>query len=390
MISFASIPLTHSVIKFFWPRIVHSRRGGNYGSRILLLTPYPFGQAPSQRFRFEQYLDVLRQEGFDVQFHSFLSDEGWEVLYKRGHFAQKSVAILRGFLQRLGLFFGPVFRADIVFIHREAAPIGPPFIEFIIARLIRKPVVYDFDDAIWLPNTSEENRFVGWFKWHSKVSSICRWSHRVSAGNDYLAEFARQYNSNVVVNPTTIDCTRIHVPALVKTEEKPYITLGWTGTHSTLKYLDAFEPVWANLVSRFGTGIKLLIIADRQPNYAWPQWEFIRWSRETEVQDLRRIDIGLMPLTIDRWTEGKCGLKVLQYMALSIPAVASPAGVNTKIIRHAETGLLCDSPDQWEESIAQLIRDPVWRKALSEAGRQHVVNFYSVDSNRSNFISLFR
>lgn len=312
------------------------------------------------------------------------------MLYKRGHVAQKSIAILGGFLRRFALLFGPVFRADVVFIHREATPVGPPLFEFLIARLLRKPVVYDFDDAIWLPNTSEENRFAGWIKWHSKVASICRWSRRVSAGNAYLADFARSYNSEVVINPTTIDCTRVHVPAPRKNDESRCLTLGWTGTHSTLKYLDAFEPVWANLVSQFGAGIKLLIIADRQPPYTWPQLEFIPWSKETEVQDLSRIDIGLMPLTIDRWTEGKCGLKVLQYMALSIPAVASPVGVNTKIIRQAETGLLCDSPDQWEESIARLIRDPAWRKTLGEAGRQHVVQFYSVDSNRSNFISLFR
>lgn len=357
---------------------------------ILFLAPYPFDQAPSQRFRFEQYVGMLEEEGFEVQFYSFLDNEGWRFLYTRGNLLRKSGAVLRGFLRRIALFFGPAFRAHFVFIHREAAPIGPPVFEFLLARVFRKPVVYDFDDAIWLPNTSHENRFAAWLKWHSKVGSICRWSYRVSAGNAYLAAFARRYATRVVINPTTVNTLRFHVPSVSAEEDHPHLTLGWTGTHSTLKYLEPLKPVWTGLLSRFGTRIRLLIIADRNPSFDWPQVDFIPWTKEREAEDLCRMDIGLMPLVNDPWAEGKCGLKALQYMALAIPAVASPVGVNTQIIRDGETGLLCDTPEQWREALARLIEDPILRQKLGKAGREHVVRFYSVDSNRSNFVSLFR
>lgn len=356
---------------------------------ILFLVPYPFGEAPSQRFRFEQYLGILKEEGFEVEFHSFLNQKGWHVLYTRGNYIPKAVAILGGFLRRVAVLFGPALRADMVFIHRESAPLGPPVIEYFIARLIRKPIIYDFDDAIWLPNTSEENKLAAWLKWHSKVESICRWSSRVSAGNPYLANFARPFCKDVIINPTTVDGTRIHVPCATNPTDHPTVTLGWTGTHSTLKYLDLLAPVWFYLVSRFGDKIRLIVIADRKPTFAWPQMEFVPWSKETELDDLHQLDIGLMPLTNDPWSEGKCGLKALQYMALAIPAVASPVGVNTRIIHDGETGILCNSTESWVAALTKLIEDPQWRKDLGNAGRAQVIRHYSVDSNRSNFLSLF-
>jgi glycosyltransferase involved in cell wall biosynthesis len=357
---------------------------------ILLLCPYPYGHAPSQRFRFEQYLDALKQHNFHIDAHSFLSEGAWRILYTRGHVLQKTSALVSGFLRRFGLLFRSIPKADLVFIHREASPLGPPLLEFIIAKVYRKKIIYDFDDAIWLPNTSEENRLVAWFKWHSKVKSICRWSYRVSAGNAFLASFARSYNANVFINPTTVDSSRIHIPSLATKSGNQNLTLGWTGTHSTLKYLDFFGPIWSDLVLRFGARIQMIIISDRRPSYAWPQLHFIPWSKETEIEDLRQIDIGLMPLTNDPWTAGKCGLKVLQYMALAIPAVASPVGVNTTIISDGHTGVLCDSAEQWSHSLIRLIEDSAWRKTLGIAGREWVAANYSVESNRSNFVSLFR
>jgi glycosyltransferase involved in cell wall biosynthesis len=118
--------------------------------------------------------------------------------------------------------------------------------------------------------------------------------------------------------------------------------------------------------------------------------DYKTWALETEIDDLRQIDIGLMPLTIDPWTEGKCGLKALQYMALAIPAVVSPVGVNTQIIRDRETGMLCNTLDEWKESLSRLIQDSDLRKTIGDAGREHVIKHYSVESNWPNFLSLFR
>lgn len=333
-------------------------------------------------------MDLLRKEGNDVRFQPFINESGWQILYTKGNILQKAAAILGGFVRRASLFFGPLFSAQVVFIHREATPVGPPVVEFLIARVWRKPVIYDFDDAIWLPNTSEENRIAAWLKWHAKVGSICKWSYRISAGNRFLADYARKHNEAVVVNPTTVD-TRVHKPQPIR-ESNQEIILGWTGTHSTLRYLHEFETVWMDLVSRFGPRINLLVIADRHPGFSWPQLEFVPWSKENEVEVLHRIDIGLMPLTDDAWAEGKCGLKALQYMALAIPTVASPVGVNKHIIQHGNNGLLCQTHERWLAALVELIEQPSERQRLGAAGRQTVETGFSVDSNASNFVSLFR
>lgn len=356
--------------------------------RILFLYPYPEGLAPSQRFRFEQYVQLLETNGFEIRKQSFWPLWAWNVLYKKGYTFTKVAGFLVGFARRI-MILRSAFAVDYVFVHRECTPLGPPLIEWILSRVFQRRIIYDFDDSIWLTNTSAENQLVAFIKWHSKVSSICQWSYRVSAGNTHLANYARAYNKNVIINPTTVESARLHTPRAVN-RNQGIITLGWTGTHSTLRFLNLLEPVWAELVHRYGSKIRLLVIADRRPSFHWPQVDYKPWSLETEIDDLRQIDIGLMPLTIDPWTEGKCGLKALQYMALAIPAVVSPVGVNTQIIRDRETGMLCNTLDEWKESLSRLIQDSDLRKTIGDAGREHVIKHYSVESNWPNFLSLFR
>ncbi|MBL7848376.1 MAG: glycosyltransferase family 4 protein [Cyclobacteriaceae bacterium] len=355
---------------------------------ILLLCPYPHGHAPSQRFRFEQYLDALRQRNFEIDFRSFLSESGWRILYTRGNVFQKTAALAAGFLRRLGLLFRAIPRADLVFIHREASPIGPPLLEFIIAKVFRKRIIYDFDDAIWLPNTSEENALAAMVKWHSKVGLICRWSERVSVGNEYLGAYASKYNPQVIINPTTVDTARTRQPISVKVSKKR-VTIGWTGSHSTLRYLQLIEPVLLALEREFPERLDFLFIADRAPSLQLKNMTFAPWSEETEIADLARIDIGIMPLEDDAWAKGKCGLKALQYMAMAIPTVASPVGVNLQIIDHGTNGCLCDSLESWTSHLRALIIDSSLRKRMGEAGEKKVGTSYSTVSNTSLFLSLF-
>lgn len=172
---------------------------------------------------------------------SFLDSYSWQYFFSRGKPVRKLVALIKGFLKRLAILF-QVSAYDRIFIHREVTPIGPPFIEWLIRYLFNKKIIYDFDDAIWLTDRKNESVFLRIAKWRSKVSSICRWSHNVSAGNDYLCSFARQYAKNVVYNPTTIDTQHLHNPDLyhpVKDSNK--VVIGWTGSHSTLKFLKMLE-----------------------------------------------------------------------------------------------------------------------------------------------------
>jgi glycosyltransferase involved in cell wall biosynthesis len=357
--------------------------------KILFLTPYPLGQAPSQRFRFEQYLKILEEKGFTLSFQSFWDEKAWAILYKSGFFFQKAIGFIKGKARRVAILF-QLAKIDFVFIHRECLPIGPPIIEWIIAKILEKKIIYDFDDAIWLPNTSKENRLVALVKWHGKVASICRWSYKVSCGNAYLADYARQFNDSVIINPTTIDALTLHNPSLYKQKKESLsVTIGWTGTHSTLPYLQFLVPVLEKLGNKFHRNVRLLIIANKKPELKLKFIDFIPWSKQTEVEDLLQMDIGVMPLSDDRWAKGKCGFKALQYMALEIPTIASPVGVNGFIIDHGVNGFLASTHQEWFTVLENLILNHELRKKIGPHGREKVIASYSVTSNSSNFLSLF-
>lgn len=212
--------------------------------KIYILAPYPKGQAPSQRFRFEQYLDILEKEGCEVKFYSFLSEKAWKTLYQPGNYLGKFDQVMISFMRRWGLIF-KLKKADHVFVHREMAHIGPPIFEWISAKILGVKYIYDFDDAIWLPNYSEANARFQRLKAYWKVKYCMKWAHKVTAGNDYLADFARKYNNNVEVIPTTIDLQNHH--NLETNQSLKPLVIGWTGTHTTMRYLSEITPVLQEL-----------------------------------------------------------------------------------------------------------------------------------------------
>lgn len=352
--------------------------------KVLILAPYPQGEAPSQRFRFEQYFKVLQENGIEYQFQSFLDQKTWDILYKKGFAGQKALGIIKGFFRRIGILF-TLKKYDKVFIHREATPIGPPIIEWIIAKILRKKIVYDFDDAIWLENTSKENSIVGALKWHSKTADICKWSKTISTGNKYLTDYAKNFNSNVNVNPTTIDTNHQHIPESHK-NSKPVI--GWTGTHSTAKYLKELIMTLKELSEQ--VDFTFLYISNQPPDFELPNLEFIKWNREAEITDLNKIDIGIMPLDDDEWATGKCGFKALQYMALEIPALVSPVGVNQEIVDDGINGFHCKNSIDWKEKIMKLMDNQGLRNKMGKEGRKKVIEKYSVESNTQNFLNIIR
>jgi glycosyltransferase involved in cell wall biosynthesis len=319
----------------------------------------------------------------------FWSSQAWENLYLKRRYLAKTAGLLGGIVWRI-IVLTRIPKFDFVFVHREAMPLGPPVLEWFIARIFRKKIIFDFDDAIWIPNTSAQNSLAAWLKWPSKFNAICRWSYRLSCGNTWLAQYARTYNPATIVNPTTIDTEALHNPRKFDVAKKPgTITIGWTGTHSTLSYLAQIVPVMRQLESRYAN-LRFVVIANTPPGFKLRSLEFIPWSIATEIGDLLQFDIGIMPLTDDPWSKGKCGFKALQYMALEIPVVASRIGVNSEIIDPGVNGFLCDAPEDWEKYLTKLIEDAGLRRKMGVQGREKVIRCYSVSSNTSNFLSLFR
>jgi len=359
--------------------------------KILFLVPYPLSEAPSQRFRHEQYFQSLLSAGHSYKIYSFLSLVGWRILYTQSHFFQKATSVFSGFLKRLSIL-PTLHKYDFVFIHREACPIGPPVIEWLIAKIFRKEIIYDFDDAIWNTDKQNESNFEKWFRCRKKVALICRWSYKVSCGNEYLCSYARQFNENVYLIPTTVDTEHIHNPDLFQKntslDPKSKLTIGWTGTHSTLKHLTFLRPVLQYIEDKH-PHISILVIANKQPDFTLSSMEFITWSKQTEIEDLMKIDIGIMPLPDDEWSKGKCGFKALQYMALELPTVASAVGANNQIIQSGINGFLCSAQQEWIETLELLIRDTDLRTRIGKAGRSAVKSRYSVTAVNPLFLSLF-
>jgi len=354
--------------------------------KILFLTPYPYNQAPSQRFRFEQYFSFLKNSNIDITHLPFLNQKTWEVFYKKGFLLQKITGTILGIINRHILIF-KIHKFDFIFIHREACFIGPAYFEWIYAKLFKKKIVYDFDDAIWLRDVSEANIFLGWLKRSNKTNKIISYANYVIAGNAYLAEYAKMYNKNVIVIPTTIN--NYYHSVKKKKNDESVVKIGWTGSLTTNKHLEMILPVLAKIKMLYGNAIEILMISNKQIKNDQIDLKFIAWTQKSEIEDLSQFDIGIMPLPDDEWAKGKCGFKGLQYMALEIPTIMSPVGVNTEIIQDGINGFLARTENEWLEKLSLLIESKELRERVGKAGRKTVEEKYSVDANKKKYLDLF-
>jgi len=353
--------------------------------KILFLLPYPLHKAPSQRFRVEAYFYLLKEHNIEYDTQQFLDEAAWQVLYQQGSLLKKITAVCKGYFQRLKIVLSGASAYSHIFIHREATPLGPPLIEWLLAKVLKKKIIYDFDDAIWIPNTSKENRIASWIKAFWKVKYICRWSYKVAGGNEYLCAYAGRHNNNVVLLPTSVDIVNRYNET--KDHKTGKVVIGWTGSHSTMHYLDDILPLLKKAVLEFD--VQVMIISNKKPGFEIPGFQFKHWKETTEIDDLLQFTIGIMPLKKDAWSEGKCGFKLIQYSALGIPSVTTPVGVNKKIVDQGRTGFLCESHDEWYAALQTLIGNKCLREQMGKDGREKIAAQFSIQANAGIFLDLF-
>jgi glycosyltransferase involved in cell wall biosynthesis len=351
--------------------------------RVLFLAVHALDRAPGQRFRFEQYLGHLRQRGIECDFSGILDAAASKVLYSTGNVSKKVLLALRS-LARRSLLIPSLRRYDLVFVQREALFIGGPFLER-AAKALGAKLVYDFDDAIWINDASQFNRRFAWVKSPGKVPRIIAMADLVIAGNEYLADYARRLNQHVTIVPTTID-TDAYIPRRARAEGP--ICIGWSGSFSTVQHFKTALPALRRIREKYQDRVRFKVIGDASYRNDDLKITGLAWRSETEVEDLRDIDIGLMPLPDDEWAKGKCGLKGLQYMALAIPTLMSPVGVNGQIIQSGVNGFLPHTEDDWVQMLSALIDSPELRAKVGAAGRQRVEEHYSTRAWRDKFADL--
>jgi len=353
--------------------------------KLLCLGTYPVESAAT-RYRVLQFFPDLSAAGIDASYRPFMDSRFFESFYKPGRSLHKSMRLLGSALRRLN-DVQRAGRCDVVLIHREAALFGPPLIEALIARVLKKPVVFDFDDAIHLPSPgSVHGRLATALKYPQKTPKTIRMSRAVVVGNRHLEEYARALNPHVTLIPTVVDA-RVVQPARERTGEPGdsgatgrvhrdrKTVLGWIGTHSTYPYLEALFPVLRRIAHSHSIVLRV-VGAGREIAIPGVEVDNRTWSLKSELGDLQSFDIGLYPILEDQWSLGKSGFKAIQYMAVGIPAVCSPVGATCDIVHDGVHGFLPSNADEWTERLLHLIEDAALRERLGQAGRARVEEWY--------------
>jgi glycosyltransferase involved in cell wall biosynthesis len=318
-------------------------------------------------------MSLLEREGVDWEYCAFEDAGLHDVIYTRGNYGRKAWHMLRAVARRVR-DLRDLRRYDLVFIYEEAARIGPAVLERLVARR-GVPIVYDFCDPIYLPYESPTNRHLSYLKFFGKTKTICRLARHVIVGNPLLADWAAPYSRALSVVPITIDTDSYRPRERRPPEPGEIPTIGWSGSHTTVPHLDGLRAPLQELSRR--RKFRLRVLGVRQYQLPGVEVDARPWNPRTEVQDLQTFDIGMMPLPSDPWTVRRTHLKVRQYMGLAIPAIASPVGVNTELLRDGTNGLLAASDAEWVEKLTLLLNDYELRRTLGDAGRRTIEQHYS-------------
>jgi len=313
-------------------------------------------EKPSARYRIIEYLPYFEKAGWEVSVFAF---------GKRR-------------LDRIKIFWDlPKF--DVVFLQKRLFGL----LDWNLLRSKSRFLAFDFDDAIMFHDSSrKQNTFSlkGKIRFDRTISN----SDVVFAGNSYLRDLARKYNQKVLILPTVID-TELYTSK--REQNSSLVTLGWIGSRPTLFYLENMIQVWDMVHKRYPQ-TQLKIVSDHFFDCNMMPVIKKAWKSEDIVDDLQSFDIGIMPLIDDEWTKGKCGFKLLQYMAVGLPVVCSPVGVNREIVRDGENGFWAHNEDEWIDRLGQLIGSPALRIKMGEIGKKIVLNKYALKDHAAYLIGV--
>jgi glycosyltransferase involved in cell wall biosynthesis len=349
---------------------------------VLFVVPHPI-EGPSTRFRIHQFLPALEAAGIEHQVRPFLSSRLAPQVYAQGCLSRKLAITAWGAAQRLADVARSA-RVDLVYVLREAFPIGPPVLETAMASAAGR-LVYDFDDAIWIKAINYENpldRFRDW----SRPAKLISISHRVVCGSEVLADYARQHAADpdrVVVIPTVVD-TRTFIPN--RRPPDGTVVVGWIGTPRNTGYIRDIWPALAEAY-RAAPSIRFVFVGAEPFDVGDAPVTFRPWTLAAEVAEIQGFDIGIMPLPDNEQTRGKCAFKLIAYMACGAPCVASPIGANVDVLSGTGAGMLAQSPAAWVEALATLARETELRREMGRIGRELAQSRYSVEAVAPRFVA---
>jgi len=356
-------------------------------SSVLFLVPHPVYEA-GYRYRVRQFLPYLEGAGFRCTVSPFSTGQLFRALPRHGQLGTKVFHTLYCTARRMKRL-AYLSQFDLIVIHREVFPFFTPIMEKWVLRRHPK-VIFSFDDAIHAGHhdvSMLNHPLLYRFKYGRGVDEILRRSTHIIAGNRILADYATKFNSAVSIIPTVVDCSQYSFKPV--TEKGGPISIGWIGSRTTACYLPAIEPALTRLAHANPGRVRFSFLGYPEYKPDVPNVSSLPFQLDTEMDYLRSLDIGIMPLPDTEWTRGKCAFKAIQYMGMGIPTVASPVGITSDLIEHNVNGLLATSVEDWFQALNLLVNDASIRRRLSLEARRTIEQSYSLQVWGPRLASLF-
>jgi glycosyltransferase involved in cell wall biosynthesis len=347
--------------------------------KILILPRYE-PQAASSRYRFYQYIPYLNAQGWDVTVKPLLRNNYIKYLYDKTPLPVSE--IVQGYFNRIIQLLNKK-NFDLIWLQQELLPWIPSVIENILVSGKSK-IVADYDDAFF--HRYDQNKFFfvrSLLK--NKIDSVMEYADMVLAGNNYLLERAKLSSGNVKLFPTVVDIIKFNNSNPIKDE---VFTIGWIGSPGTAKYLKIIEDALREVSS--DKNIRINLIGADKFEINGVHINHIKWDENTEVEEISKFDVGIMPLPDNPWERGKCGFKLIQYLACNLPVIGSPVGVNREIIINGVNGFQANSKDEWIKYIRILKDDKELTLKMGKNGRRFVEEKYSLQGNVVKLINHFK
>jgi glycosyltransferase involved in cell wall biosynthesis len=342
--------------------------------RVAAFTKYD-REAASTRQRLLQYVPSLELAGFTVEHHPLLGDD-----YVRGLVSGRRpspLSVVRAYGRRLEQLVA-ARDCDLIWVYAELFPWLPAAFERLALRA-GKPIIYDMDDAFFIP-------YEGKPLLDGKLEPLLRAAAACTCGNDYLRDYASRFCERSMVVPTVVD-TALYRPARKAASRS--LTIGWIGSPSTWGSVRPLLPLLGQLCAERGVRFRVVGAGAEGKRDRFSGLELVDWSEASEIAEIQRMDIGIMPMLDDPFQRGKSGYKLVQYMACGLPVVASPVGVNSRIVSNGENGFLASSTGEWRAALNRLLDDPSLRKAMGKASRTLAERSYSLASQAPRVTGLF-
>ena len=348
--------------------------------KILVLTRYS-SLGASSRYRFYQYIPYFQDQGAQITIEPLLGDNYINYLYNKTNIPL--IEIIKKYFERIFSLLKKN-KFDIIWLQQEAFPWLPAWFETALTKS-KIPLIVDYDDAFFHRYDQHSSNAVKFFLKY-KIDKVMNSADLVVAGNRYLSDRAiKNKTKKVVILPTVVDINCYSTESL---SDDKLFTIGWIGSPSTAKYLFVIQNA-LEVIYKLGD-VKVVLVGSGSMEMENLPLEIRKWNESTEVKDIQSFDVGIMPLTDSLWERGKCGFKLIQYMACGKPVVASPIGINAEIVKHGVNGFLANNQEEWVKYFEILRNDRDLRKRMGIAGRKLVEEKYSLQVNAPKLIQEFK